>query len=283
MKFKHDNKILKLDFISSHGHTVKHNPPEYSIQIGNGKLINELTNITTINDFRTQDIDLGGQGAPLVPIGDKYLFGQYKYCLNLGGIANISFKENGKMKAYDICGCNILLNTYSKIYNKEYDKYGFISSKGKIIPWLIEKLNTVNYNFIKGPKSLDKISMMKNNYNIIDDYISKMDDVNLKKIGYDILATVVEHISYEISKAVNTESDLDNILITGGGAKNVFLVEQIKNKLKCRVIIPKKTIVDFKEALIFAYMGKLRLQNKINCLQSVTGAKRNHSSGFIYN
>ncbi len=283
LKFKRDNKILKLDFISSHGHTVKHKPPEYSIQIGNGKLINELTNITTINDFRTQDIDLGGQGAPLVPIGDKYLFGQYKYCLNLGGIANISFKENGKMKAYDICGCNILLNTYSKIYNKEYDKYGFLSSKGKIIPWLIEKLNTINYNFIKGPKSLDKISMMKNNYNIIDDYISKMDDVNLKKIGYDILATVVEHISYEISKAVNTKSDFDNILITGGGAKNVFLVEQIKNKLKCRVIIPKKTIVDFKEALIFAYMGKLRLQNKINCLESVTGAKRNHSSGFIYN
>tara|TARA_B100000963_G_scaffold359299_1_gene386187 strand:- start:5322 stop:6431 length:1110 start_codon:yes stop_codon:yes gene_type:complete len=282
LKFKLDNNILKLDFISSHGHTVKHKPPEYSIQIGNGKLINELTKVTTINNFRTQDIVLGGQGAPLVPIGDKYLFGQYKYCLNLGGIANISFKEHGNMKAYDICGCNILINTYSKIYNKEFDKYGILSSKGKIIPELIEKLNAISYNFIKGPKSLDKISMMKNNYKILDDYISKIDDIKLKKIGYDILATVVEHISYEISKAVNTKSDLDNVLITGGGAKNIFLVEQIKNKLKCKVVVPKKTIVDFKEALIFAYMGKLRLQNKINCLRSVTGANIDHSTGHIY-
>ena len=115
IEFKNDNNISNLDFISSHGHTVKHKPPYYSIQIGNGKVIRDLTNVTTINDFRSQDIRLGGQGAPLVPIGDKYLFGNYDSCLNLGGIANISFDYNGNTKAFDICGCNILLNKYSKI------------------------------------------------------------------------------------------------------------------------------------------------------------------------
>ena len=124
MEFKKDNDISNLDFISSHGHTVKHKPPDYSIQIGNGKIIRELTNVTTINDFRSQDIKLGGQGAPLVPIGDKYLFGKYDSCLNLGGIANISFDYIRNMKAFDICGCNILLNKYSKIYDREFDESG---------------------------------------------------------------------------------------------------------------------------------------------------------------
>ena len=118
LEFLNDNNISNLDFISSHGHTVKHEPPYYSIQIGNGKIIRELTNVTTINDFRVQDIRLGGQGAPLVPIGDKYLFGNYDSCLNLGGIANISFGNSGNIKAFDVCGCNILLNKYSKIYDR---------------------------------------------------------------------------------------------------------------------------------------------------------------------
>ena len=138
-----------------HGHTVKHKPPYYSIQIGNGKIIRELTNVTTINNFRVQDIRLGGQGAPLVPIGDKYLFSNYDSCLNLGGIANISFGNSGSTKAFDICGCNILLNKYSKIYDKEFDEFGKLSSKGKVIPELIERLDSISYSLIEGPKSLD--------------------------------------------------------------------------------------------------------------------------------
>ncbi len=283
MKFKNDNNISNLDFISSHGHTIEHKPPERSIQIGNGKIIRELTNITTINNFRSQDIKLGGQGAPLVPIGDKYLFGNYDSCLNLGGIANISFDDNGTTKAFDLCGCNILLNKYSKIYNKEFDKSGILSSKGHIIPELIESLDSITYNFIEGPKSLDKEEILKDNYKLIDDYLANKSNIDLKKIGHDILATIVEHISNEISKVVNSKSNLKNILITGGGAKNIFLINQIKRKLKCSVIIPNRIIVDFKEALVFAFMGKLRLQNKINCLKSVTGAKIDHSSGNIFN
>ena len=283
MKFKNDNNISNLDFISSHGHTVMHKPPEYTIQIGNGKLIHELTNITTINNFRSQDVKLGGQGAPLVPIGDKYLFGNYDSCLNLGGIANISFDYSGSTKAFDICGCNILLNKYSKIYDKEFDKSGILSSKGQIIPELIESLDSITYNFIDGPKSLDREKILNDNYRVIDNYLDNKSNINLKKIGYNILATIVEHISNEVSKVVNTQNNLKNILITGGGAKNIFLIDQIKRKLKCSVIIPDGIIVDYKEALIFAFMGNLRLQNKINCLKSVTGAKIDHSSGYIFN
>ena len=283
MEFKKDNNISNLDFISSHGHTVKHKPPDYSIQIGNGKVIRELTNVTTINDFRSQDIKLGGQGAPLVPIGDKYLFGKYDSCLNLGGIANISFDYIGNIKAFDICGCNILLNKYSKIYDREFDESGKLSSRGIVIPELIESLDSISYSFIEGPKSLDKEKLLIDNYKVIDDYLANKSGIDLKKIGYNILATIVEHISNEIFKVVSKKNNLKNILITGGGVKNIFLIDQIKKKLKCSVIIPDEIIVDYKEALIFAFMGKLRLQNKINCLKTVTGAKTDHSSGNIFN
>ena len=282
LEFKKDNNISNLDFISSHGHTVKHKPPYYSKQIGNGKVIHELTNVTTINDFRSQDVRLGGQGAPLVPIGDKYLFSNYDSCLNLGGIANISFDYIGNVKAFDVCGCNILLNKYSKIYDREFDESGKLSSRGKVIPELIESLDSISYNLIEGPKSLDKEKLLKDNYKVIDEYLANKSDNNLKRIGYDILATIVEHISNEIFNVLGKQNNLKNILITGGGAKNVCLINQIKRKLKCSVIIPDQIIVDYKEALIFAFMGKLRLQNKINCLKSVTGAKMDHSSGCIF-
>ena len=283
IEFKNDNKISNLDFISSHGHTVKHKPPYYSIQIGNGKVIHELTNVTTINDFRIQDIRLGGQGAPLVPIGDKYLFGNYDSCLNLGGIANISFGNSANIKAFDVCGCNILLNKYSKIYDREFDESGKLSSKGKVIPELIESLDSISYNLIEGPKSLDKEKLLKDNYKVIDEYLANKSDIDLKRIGYDVLATIVEHISNEIFNVVSKQNNLKNILITGGGAKNIFLIEQIKRKINCSMIIPDEILVDYKEALIFAFMGKLRLQNKINCLKTVTGAKKDHSSGTIFN
>ena len=283
IEFKNDNNISNLDFISSHGHTVKHKPPYYSIQIGNGKVIRDLTNVTTINDFRSQDIRLGGQGAPLVPIGDKYLFGNYDSCLNLGGIANISFGNSGNIKAFDVCGCNILLNKYSKIYDREFDEFGQLSSRGRVIPELIESLDSISYNQIEGPKSLDKEKLLKDNYKVIDEYLANKSDIDLKRIGYDVLATIVEHISNEIFSVVSKQNNLKNILITGGGAKNIFLIEQIKRKINCSVIIPDEILVDYKEALIFAFMGKLRLQNKINCLKTVTGSKKDHSSGTIFN
>ena len=180
LEFKKDNNISNLDFISSHGHTVKHKPPDYSIQIGNGKIIRELTNVTTINDFRSQDIKLGGQGAPLVPIGDKYLFGKYDSCLNLGGIANISFDYIGNIKAFDICGCNILLNKYSKIYDREFDESGKLSCRGIVIPELIESLDSISYSFVEGPKSLDKEKLLIDNYKVIDDYLANKSGIDLK-------------------------------------------------------------------------------------------------------
>ena len=174
------------------------------------------------------------------------------------------------------------INKYSKIYDREFDESGKLSSRGIVISELIESLDSISYSFIEGPKSLDKEKLLKDNYKLIDDYLDNKSDIDLKKIGYNILATIVEHISNEIFKVVNKKNNLKNILITGGGVKNIFLIDQIKKKLKCSLIIPDEIIVDYKEALIFAFMGKLRLQNKINCLKTVTGAKKDHSSGTIF-
>ena len=203
--------------------------------------------------------------------------------MNLGGIANISFGNSGNIKAFDVCGCNILLNKYSKIYDREFDEFGQLSSRGKVIPELIESLDSISYNQIEGPKSLDKEKLLKDNYKVIDEYLANKSDIDLKKTGHNVLATIVEHISNEIFNVVSQQNNLNNILITGGGAKNIFLIEQIKRKINCSVIIPDEILVDYKEALIFAFMGKLRLQNKINCLKTVTGSKKDHSSGSIFN
>ncbi len=272
-QFIKKNGITAIDFVASHGHTIFHQPDEgFTLQIGNGQTISNETGLKVICDFRTQDVALGGQGAPLVPIGDSLLFSEYDYCLNLGGFANISFEKNKERIAFDICPVNIVLNHYAKHLGFDYDKGGSIAGKGKINKKLLDKLNAISFYKAPIPKSLGYEFVMKSIFPIID--------VNQIRIE-DILRTFVAHIVIQITALIDTDKK-SRILVTGGGVFNNFLMSELKKSSKYEIVIPSTKIVDYKEALIFALLGVLRSENQVNCLRSVTGAKRDHSSGKIF-
>ncbi|WP_372768439.1 anhydro-N-acetylmuramic acid kinase [Lutibacter sp.] len=273
LNFIKENDVEKLDFIASHGHTIFHNPAEnYTFQIGNGPYITSITGIKTICNFRVQDVALGGQGAPLVPFGDKLLFPEYDYCLNLGGFSNISFSENKQRIAYDICPVNIVLNHYVASLNMEYDDKGAMASIGNLDKNLLEELNSLAFYSDAKPKSLG--------YEFVVETIFPMIDKRNLNIN-DILRTFVEHVAMQISKKIESNSD-KTMLVTGGGAFNTYLMERLQSYTKTQLIIPEETIINYKEALVFALLGFLKEEGKINCLKSVTGARKNHSSGMVF-
>ena len=259
------------DLLSSHGHTVFHEPEiGKTLQIGNGKIIFDITGIKTINNFRQQDVKLKGQGAPLVPIGDKLLFDEYKYCLNLGGFVNISIKDGNQIYAYDICALNTVLNFYSKKIGYECDLNGKLSKKGKVDDILYNELNSLSFYKKKYPKSLGLEFVKQKIFPIINAYqISE----------FDILATYIKHAAFQIAKNI---SDKKKLLVSGGGSYNTTLIKNLKEIFDINVYVPNDTIVNFKESLIFALLGYLKINNQINCLSSVTGAVKDHSSGDIY-
>ena len=270
-QFRHDNTIAKIDLIASHGHTIFHQPEEgYTLQIGSGQAIADTTQLKVICDFRIQDVKLGGQGAPLVPIGDKFLFNNYDYCLNLGGFANISFHDGDRRIAFDICPVNIVLNYYANKFDLEFDDKGELTSTGKIHKELFDQLNGLEFYYSPYPKSLGLEWVIAFVYPVIDAF---------KLETKDILRTFTEHVAFQISKIIHINS---SILVTGGGAFNDFLIKRIEFYLKQPLSLPSKELIDFKEALIFAFLGVLRFENQVNCLKSVTGANKDHSSGKIF-
>lgn len=273
LKFMHKNKLKNIDFVSSHGHTVFHKPDKgYTFQLGNGATLAAVCGLRVICDFRTLDVALKGQGAPLVPIGDRLLFPEYDYCLNLGGFSNISFEQKGKRIAFDICPVNIVLNYIASTKGKEYDKDGLMAKAGKVNNGLLNKLNKLSYYRKVWPKSLGR--------EWVEDYF--LPQLNSFSISAeDKLATVTEHIALQISAVVK---DSGKVLVTGGGANNKFLILKLKEKLfPHQIVIPSKDCIDFKEALVFAFLGVLKSENKINTLKSVTGAIKDSSGGIIYN
>lgn len=265
---------MEPKLIASHGHTIFHRPEEgFTLQIGNGQQIANETGIMTINDFRTEDVEKGGQGAPLVPIGDRHLFAEYPICLNIGGIANVSYELNNQRIAYDICMANQLLNYLAGKLGYDYDNNGNFAKQGNINQELLNVLNDNNYYRQEAPKSLGREFFENVQHKIIDD--SKL-SIN------DLLATATEHIAFQI---VNTTNGLEptKMLITGGGAKNQYLIERIKKLSRHEIVIPETMIIDYKEALIFAFLAALKMEGKINVLSSVTGASSDSSSGKIWN
>lgn len=262
-----------VDFIASHGHTIFHQPDKgLTLQIGNGAHIAATTGISTICDFRSLDVALEGQGAPLVPIGDKLLFPNYTYCLNLGGFANISFEENGQRLAYDICPVNIVINHLVQDRQLTYDHDGNIARKGIINKTLLHALNDLDFFRIQGPKSLGKEWVIKNVLPLINKFPIQLEDK---------LRTYYEHIATQIVLAF-CKANKKNVLLTGGGTYNKFLIELLEAKTDFQIVIPDKQIIDFKEALIFALLGVLRYRNEPNCLSSVTGAIKDNVGGVIF-
>ncbi len=272
--FCEKHQIRKLDCIASHGHTIFHNPKHrYTLQIGHGAAIAFTTGFQTVCDFRSQDVLLGGQGAPLVPIGDELLFHNHDACLNLGGFSNISYKKDNKRIAFDICPVNIVLNYITRKDGLEFDLNGNLAKKGKPIDSLLKKLNQLEYFSSPFPKSLGLEWCLQYIFPLIEDNEESKED---------LLATFVSHISEQITKTIN-ENQLKTVLVTGGGAKNTFLLELIQSQISAKIILPENNLIDYKEALIFAFLGMLRLENQPNILSSVTGASKDHCSGIIFN
>ena len=268
---------LRADFISSHGHTIFHQPEKkITLQIGSGKIISSVCKLPVVCDFRIGDVKLGGQGAPLVPMADKQLFSDYDFCLNLGGIANISF-DNKKPEriAFDICPVNIVLNGLAGKLGKEFDKDGRIASKGKINEELLVRLNDLDFYQTKPPKSLGREWIEKEFFPVLDFFSIPVQDK---------LRTACEHIAIQVSLTVKSSilNPQSSILVTGGGAYNKFLIERLRALSKAKVILPDDKNIKFKEALSFAFLGVLRMRNEINILKSVTGAKRSSSGGNFF-
>lgn len=271
LKFIDDNKIMNLDAVCSHGHTVFHQPENgFTLQIGNKEILADILKVPVVCDFRVQDVQLGGQGAPLVPIGDELLFSEYDYCLNLGGFANISVNIDGNRIAYDICPANIVLNHYASLLGMEYDRDGELASQGSVNERLLEVLNNLSYYKSPYPKSLGYEWVREEIFKLIND-----EDIQVM----DVLRTFTEHIVYQLIKNMVSEK---SVFITGGGVYNAFLIRRLRELSNVQIVIPPAEIIEFKEAMIFGFLGVLKMRNEINSLASVTGALKNHSSGKVF-
>jgi anhydro-N-acetylmuramic acid kinase len=267
------NNLVAIDSVCSHGHTILHQPQNgITLQIGNLPMLSQLLNQNIVCDFRVQDVALGGQGAPLVPIGDKLLFNEYDYCLNLGGFSNVSFNEDGTRIAFDISPVNTVLNFYANSLGLEYDDAGKIAKSGKLNEALFQELNVIDFYSKSYPKSLGMEFVNQYVFTIIETKAMQTDA---------ILHTFVEHIAFQIARSLTKKTG--KLLVTGGGAYNLYLLERMKFYLpKMEIIVPDTKVIEFKEALIFGFLGVLRLRNEVNVLSSVTGAKEDHSSGKIF-
>jgi anhydro-N-acetylmuramic acid kinase len=262
---------LRVDLISSHGHTVFHQPEAgFTMQAGDPQVIASSTGITTVGDFRKMDVLLGGQGAPLVPVGDEYLFGEYDFCLNLGGFANISCQPGEKRLARDICPVNIILNQLAAELDLPYDRDGNAGKSGNVSDSLLSRLNSIDYYHTAGPGSLGREWVEY-------EFMPVIRDFNLSVT--DLLRTMYEHISFQIARQVSRGA---RVLVTGGGAYNKYLVEKIREISRGNIIIPSNDLIEYKEALIFAFLGWLRYHERINCFASVTGASKDSCCGVIY-
>ena len=269
-------KISKLDAVCSHGHTILHQPQKgITLQIGNLLEIASLINQKVVCDFRVQDLNLGGNGAPLVPIGDRLLFSEYDYCLNLGGFANVSFEEKIKQQkskrvAYDVCPVNIVLNYLAEQKGYLFDESGDLARSGKLSKELFQQLNDLPFYKMAPPKSLGLEWVKKEVFPLL-----KSSAISIE----DQLHTITEHVAFQLSNQFKKDS---NILVTGGGTYNSYLLERITHYKTINLIIPSPELIEYKEALIFGLLGILKLRNENNCLKSVTGAKKDHSSGVIF-
>ncbi|AXG68002.1 anhydro-N-acetylmuramic acid kinase [Kordia sp. SMS9] len=264
--------ITEIDAVCSHGHTILHEPEKgITYQIGNQEILAELIQQKVVCDFRVQDVKLGGQGAPLVPIGDELLFSEYDYCLNLGGFANISYHKDGKRIAYDICPVNIVLNKYAKQVGFDYDDKGKLAKSGDYLLSLGAELDNLAYYKQLPPKSLGLEWVQK-------EIIPRLEAFPRKKI--DVLRTFTEHVARQLARNFKIRS---KVLVTGGGAYNDYLLERIVYYKELNLVKPTKELIEYKEALIFGFLGVLRLREEVNCLKTVTGASKDHCSGKIYN
>ncbi len=283
-QFINENELhYQVQLIASHGHTTFHIPRrKMTAQLGCGAAVAATTGINVVNDLRAMDVALGGQGAPIVPIGEKLLLGDYSFFLNIGGIANISVNIPDRYIAYDICPANRVLNAMAQKKGKAFDNAGEIASAGEVNTDVLSVLNELEYYSLPYPKSLS------NDFGT--DVVLPLVSTAGNSVN-DNMRTYVEHIAYQVAKAVqdlSAEYQLpgpSKMLITGGGAKNTFLIRRISEMLKATNVsaqIASADLIDFKEAIIMALIGVLRWREEFNTISTVTGASRNSIGGAVW-
>ena len=270
---------LRVDYVASHGHTVYHQPAKgFTQQIGCGHSLFAVLGLPVIADFRQLDVRLGGQGAPLVPIGDRLLFADYDACLNLGGFANISFEQDGERIAFDIVPVGQVLNRLAAREGMVYDVDGALAASGSLIPAFAERLRAIPYLRREGPKSLGE-------EDVLQSYLPLLDGSATADLLHTYVDFVAEEIAVVITKRLEKNGNREiMVLATGGGAWNSFLIEKIGYYCgrNAGLVLPEAELVNFKEAVVFALLGALRLSGQTNTLKSVTGASRDSSGGVIY-
>jgi len=273
-----DENNLEVDFISSHGHTTHHQPENrMTYQIGSGQHLANESGYKVVCDFRTNDVALGGQGAPLVPIGDQLLFNKYNFCLNLGGISNISFESDGIRIAYDIGLANMILNYITQKIDLPFDKGGKRARKGKINQEMLDQLNSLQYYKLPFPKSTGFEWFVEKVVPIVE----KTNDC-IENLLHTSIHHICEQVAIQVRAVINKKNS--TIFVSGGGALNKFLLETLKEKIgmNIEIILPSLLLVEFKEALVFALMGVLRLENEVNVISSVTGAIKDSVNGVVF-
>jgi anhydro-N-acetylmuramic acid kinase len=266
---------LEPDYIGSHGHTIFHQPAlGITLQIGQGHHLAVHSGLPVVNQFRNLDVALGGQGAPLVPVADHWLYASHDGCLNLGGIANISYQKGDKRLAQDLCVCNMALNMLAKKAGFSYDDRGSLAREGALLPTLLDQLDQDPFLRDEGPKSLGIEYFEK----WIEPLI--LEALQLHSIS-DVLHTMVVYIARIIGDCAK-KNELRSILVTGGGAYNTFLIERLNALGAGLFVVGDAKEVEFKEAIAFAFLAYLRMNEEINVLRSVTGARIDHMAGVIH-
>ncbi|MFT6335481.1 MAG: anhydro-N-acetylmuramic acid kinase [Saprospiraceae bacterium] len=265
---------VKPDYISFHGHTLVHNPGQgFTEQIGNGGIIAGITNISTLIDFRSQDVALGGVGTPLAPFLEVNYIDGYDYYLNLGGIANITYVNDDEVSAYDVCPCNQVLNHFSLEVGMPYDKGGVLASKGNFLQEQSDYFSSFDYFQQLPPKALD------NNW-IRQEFIEGIFNARADDVLHTYCVWMANCIANQVKSEFQTK-----MYSTGGGSHNTFFISQLKKALaikKCKLVIPSKEMIDYKEAILMAALAKNYLENKKNVLSQITGASRDSIGGALY-
>jgi anhydro-N-acetylmuramic acid kinase len=288
----------QVQLICSHGHTALHWPArKMTAQLGDGAALAAVTRINVVSDLRAMDMALGGQGAPIVPIGEQLLLSGYELFLNIGGIANISrhggsaaagsaaagfgaAPGSGGFVAFDVCPAGRMLNELAADKGLAYDDGGRLAACGHVDEVLLRKLDALPYYGMGYPKSLS------------NEFGMQMVLPLIREAGLstaDGLRTYTEHIAGQVRRAVETlligDGGPVRMLATGGGAHNTYLVERIQGRLKdlgVEVVVPDAALVDYKEALVMALIGVLRWREENNVLASVTGASRDSIGGAVW-
>lgn len=278
---QHHELAYKVSLIASHGHTTFHLPPFMTAQLGSGAAISTETGLPVVSDLRTIDVALGGQGAPMVPIGERLLWPEVPLFLNIGGIANISINGPSAYLAYDVCPANRVLNLLSELRGKSFDENGSIAAAGKVDHTLLDELNSLSYYGQPYPKSLS------------NDFGTEVVYPMLMASGLtveDMLRTYTEHIAVQVATEVERHLSgltiaAPQLLVTGGGALNTLLLERLKTHLepmRVQVDRPDVEIVQYKEALIMGILGVLRWREETTAIASVTGARRDSIGGALW-